>query len=834
MKRIVNKFSLGVLLWSLTALAWANGPFGGSATNDVAIKYLGEVFGHVPGALDGSGAGIMSQLFYVFNQGIMVVAAAWLVYSVTNMMLGSTLTHQGMQKHSVPMVAFRVALGMLMLVPNPINGYSAAQTVMMNVVVEGSNLADKTWSYALDYMNNGGVIYAPINAKNGTLTKNSLTSYMNSSGQGYIADVYQNEVCMYLSNSYREKLNPKDVGGQKYNLIAVEPQMQADGVTPNPATGKVFFPGYNDSTDPAQHGQSCGVVSVNYSMFKNATQTQYNQAFNAIYQMAMDIQPLAKAQAKYIIASQDSKTATPMSATVGGQMLFQAFYDYATLMKPVAGYVAVQANKSKTNFIQTAKDDGWFDAGSFYWNLARLNDAISSHPDPTTYTPTILHWAVPVTKIQTQIMAAKNSLGNSNPVNIWGNGMARAYNYISNLYTNASSSDEKQGVNGWKPGKVHGPSTAEQIYSWTGVGMVTNMLGITHFDDFDYQGAIKGAMGVVLNKLSSLMFDQTKNSYDPLVFVQQLGQSCMQATGDLWADTMSAATSWAGASARCAAQSGHFSQVSTQMGFVLPLLTAIAGSLFTAGFMLTFYVPLYPYLLFLFGSLGWLLTVVEAMTATPLVCFGMTHPEGHDFMGKAEQALMLALGVFLRPTLMVIGFIAGMLLSYIACDFVNTVLGRVFISAFAQPTTLNASGQPIYNGTTNWAPLDAVWLVVNGGVNKKVSGNYTGSQLADLILIPLLLVAYGMIMVEVVNQAFSAIHQVPDMVLRWIGGPVMQDQSEKYAQAIKSGMQQSAQKGGQLGGDMMAGKAKTKVARATDEGQTIGGVAKAGMQAEMG
>ena len=66
-----------------------------------------------------------------------------------------------------------------------------------------------------------------------------------------------------------------------------------------------------------------------------------------------------------------------------------------------------------------------------------------------------------------------------------------------------------------------------------------------------------------------------------------------------------------------------------------------------------------------------MIAVVESMVAAPLVAMGVTHPEGHDLLGKSEQAIMLLLGVFIRPSTMIIGLILSITLTYIMVGFFN-------------------------------------------------------------------------------------------------------------------------------------------------------------------
>jgi defect-in-organelle-trafficking protein DotA len=92
------------------------------------------------------------------------------------------------------------------------------------------------------------------------------------------------------------------------------------------------------------------------------------------------------------------------------------------------------------------------------------------------------------------------------------------------------------------------------------------------------------------------------------------------------------------------------------MSLGLPVVFAWIGVMVGIGFVTTYYVPLLPYIIFTFGSIAWLISVIEAMVAGPIVALGVTHPEGHDAFGKGEQAIMLLMNVFLRPAMMIIGY----------------------------------------------------------------------------------------------------------------------------------------------------------------------------------
>lgn len=198
------------------------------------------------------------------------------------------------------------------------------------------------------------------------------------------------------------------------------------------------------------------------------------------------------------------------------------------------------------------------------------------------------------------------------------------------------------------------------------------------------------------------------------------------------------------------------------MFFTLPLVIAVTAPMFVAGAILSVYLPLVPFMFFTFGIISWLIFVIEAMAAAPLVALGVTHPEGHDLMGKAEQALMLWLSVFLRPIAMVIGLIAGIVLLYIAVSVLNAGFGGVV--------------SDIFNG----APTSAFKGIV-------------------VILI------YTFIMVALVNQCFGLIYLIPEKIMRWLGLHPEGSDIPHLVESVKSGVtpfvQGTADGAGKVGGE---------------------------------
>jgi defect-in-organelle-trafficking protein DotA len=335
---------------------------------------------------------------------------------------------------------------------------------------------------------------------------------------------------------------------------------------------------------------------------------------------------------------------------------------------------------------------------------------------------------------------------------------------------------------------------------------------------------VPDVMSDIASKFAELAMPGSRGLSDPLYFMNQLGQALLSSAGNVWEQGSTQIQ-------MMAAWEGVWSQVlpgaSIFQAFISwwePVFIMVGGGFFVAGFMLCFYAPLYPFVLFLLGALNWLMVCVEFMIALPLVALGVTHPEGHDFLGKAEIALMLILSACLRPVLMIFGFIGGMVMSFIGFSAVNYMFSNVLVTVFGDFSKYGAKTPSV---------MTSIFGVVTGDFSGKtdqsMSGDhFTGHQTTDMLLIPLLMVFYGYLVVEVVHFCFTLIHQLPDQVLRWIGGPVGQDRTQGVADKIQSGVSSSAKQMSDTQGKsaMAAGKAS-----GAEVGGIIGGSLQLGMDA---
>jgi defect in organelle trafficking protein DotA len=218
------------------------------------------------------------------------------------------------------------------------------------------------------------------------------------------------------------------------------------------------------------------------------------------------------------------------------------------------------------------------------------------------------------------------------------------------------------------------------------------------------------------------------------------------------------------------------------IGFLLmgaPFILSIVAFVLGIGFSCAYYTPFLPYMIFTFGVISWLMAVIEAMVAAPIVALGVTHPEGEGIIGKGEAGLMILVNIFLRPSMMVVGYISGIAMCYVSVWIINSGFGQIE-TWVENPSTTSVVG----------------WV----------------SFIADIFCI----LIYTLLYINVVEKSFSLIYTLPDKILRWIQG----GQQEQHGQDIAQWTEQMKNKTSELGNE--AAKGFSAMSRTTGEGMGQG------------
>ena len=215
------------------------------------------------------------------------------------------------------------------------------------------------------------------------------------------------------------------------------------------------------------------------------------------------------------------------------------------------------------------------------------------------------------------------------------------------------------------------------------------------------------------------------------------------------------------------------------LGQLTPLILGGFGLMWTTGATFGVYVPLIPYLVFTTSGFGWMIAVVEAMVGAPLIALGLVHPSGEE-LGKAEGALVILANVFLRPTLMIFGFVLGASLLRAGIAFIN----YGFIPAL------------------------------------------TSSTLPSIMSIMAVLGLYTMLIVSIVTKSFSLIYLLPNQIMRWMGGQAESSDPSDMVKEAKGGFDEGAKKGQDIS-DASSKSVRDKGGQIAEKQSSVAGEGKA-------
>ncbi len=147
---------------------------------------------------------------------------------------------------------------------------------------------------------------------------------------------------------------------------------------------------------------------------------------------------------------------------------------------------------------------------------------------------------------------------------------------------------------------------------------------------------------------------------------------------------------------------------------------------FVAGFALAYLLPLFPFFRFFLAVLVWIGAIFEAIVAMPLVALAHLNPEPDGLAGDAKNAYYFLFNIMLRPVLIILGLVIGIIIFFIAVCMFNATFNIAVAGA---------------GGTSNHAVL---------------------SKIIYSIL-------YVFILYLTANHAFGMIDHLPNSMLRWMG-----------------------------------------------------------------
>lgn len=696
---------------------------------DYSVAYLSQIFGTVGNVLQGMSGQMMGHLFAIFNKGVMVVAAIWLGYTTLTISLRGAQEGSFMgQNRNVPVLLLRIALGFALIIPSSATGYSLLQDLFMKIVVQGVGLADYGWNAALSYMQLGGSLYIPpdtLNNDSGMITAAITGSAASGNTLAPVTQIFQDEVCMIKGEKWQKQMNANKPQTQSSGLFESVDSLVGLGSNHSVLdrkNGMIYFPGIgNSSSDKiTKKNAQCGYVTSYFAAESTVTgysdqQTQAMQMYSweALEQLVSGLLPAAKLYVDKIYSSTYSDcTQNATCASAQKEMnneVFTAILGYANLITPYQKILQDNAGNSDSGFIDTAKQEGWIMAGSFFWAIEQMNQHSSmisiSNLFPIAKAPLSFSNFMELTPLPETLLPdagiyVKNSASDLSV--LWST-------YVA-TQTNASAQSAAGNFS-------TGNSFVDIILSI----LTQNMSGVNSY------------------------FILGTSSYNPIVALMHEGHLMLQIAIGIWLYALIASVAIGLIVGICQSTSPGPTAYHGLLVWAKTIVSAICLALIVPGFILSYYVPIYPFAVFMFAAVGWMALVIEGVAAAPLVCMGLTHPENHDFLGSSQQALMLVLSIFVRPILMVIGLIVAMIVSFVAFRMLGSGFGIVFSDLFS-----SANSGSLLDALTSLSPVNIILA---------------------LFTMLMMYVIFGFMSMQIIEQSYKLIYQLPNNVTQWIGGP---------------------------------------------------------------
>lgn len=749
---------------------------------DKSLSYLGQIFGTVGNVIHGTSGQLLSKLFEVFNYAMVIVAACILIYTVIVSVVNTANEGEFLGKNTKSAwIILRAVLGIGILVPK-YTGYSLIQVFIMWVVVQGIGLADKAWSQAVDYLvDEGGVVYAEPGQ---TLEKGGMVNTFNVN-----KSILNSEICMYKLQALAEQ--DKADAAKKLLSDPNNPTLiaQAGKIIPE------YKPIWDDQAQTVSFGfpsstpdtlSACGQYSYAKTSDEADYFVQYKKA--GLQQTVMDMMAGAKTVAQYSTQSlNDAQLEILKNRVLSG--VLGATADYENIMTPALQRTSSDDQDNWKEHLKDAKDKGWILVGAYYWDLAKVNNKLQDNIKDYQAT---MNWGVTQDKLdkngvdgkavmdtltfaqqhvnlddtQRLLQILEDQVGTS----MTAENRAAVTQFMSSLTSPDPTVRERAIDQLQQLGqqlKQDSDSDMSKVFSGTSIAATVGTLGATGAGLYAVGMASPGVSVVLMSLWASLSalvgtwYGVMNSPGDPIVMITQLGNGMLIIAVSMWVVGSALLGAMTAIMSVMGSATGLAYGIQNGLKLFVPIVIGFIGVLFVNGMVLGTYVPMIPFMIFTFAAIGWLIAVLEAIVAGPLIAAAIAHPEGHDLLGQAQQTVQVLMGVFLRPVVMVIGFLAAMIICRVALRVVNAGFSHAV--------------------DTSMITLSGVNLFGVAGV----------------------MIMYTMIVISIINLVFTAgVVKLWETIWMWIGFHQPSSSTEQAMSEVKSGLHGGAQVMGDTAGGL--------------------------------
>lgn len=609
---------------------------------DLALKYMSNGFGvpltGVPVAtVDGVVEGFQ-KVMALYSMAMLVIAGFILLYIITAAIAATA--HEGRLgggSFNQVWAPIRMVVAIGLLVPLPMvagfNGYNSGQYIVMKLAEFGSGLATNLWvPFATSLANKSDVIATP-----------SVEPAAAS-----VLGVLRNEFCR-----------------ARYNLINSGLALGQPAVNIQPVTHGGIVTQYY-TTDADTTNAFCGATryekAINAGTLAVAVANGYETAYNAMRIKAENLAANLNANG-YIELYSD--TPGQGNETQIKQMFTTQFVSIVTdyqndLANVLNGTMTAQNTVANTEMTTQIQDAGWAGASLWFNAVARINGEIMSAAR-----------ALPSSSLpELKVSGSGTATYDSSLLNMMNEGVKKFNEFADNLsalipaYVGSSTAGQ---------GTIAGTINTSSVTT----GLATQDAGLAD------QGS--QMIGTILKSIFSTSFG------GPFGQIGQGAEAALSQINPL-AELASIGDWMINKSMLILALAAGTSLIPVMPMVVTMFLFLIATTGFGAGVMLFYVLPLMPFIRSMFGVVGWLLNVLEAIVAIPLIAVAHLSTKGEGISGDLSRtSYFMIFSIFLRPALLIVGLIAAMMMFTLSIGILNDMY-KAAILGFRGTGTGEAGG----------------------------------------------------------------------------------------------------------------------------------------------
>lgn len=630
-----------------------------------------------------------------------------------------------------------VAFGMIMPSGSGEGTFSVAQSLVMWMIIVGSNSATWVWEKGAEALATGTPVmpttvrydvnsYSPIIDTVFCSAVRSKLITRKDEQEPLVATVYKVSKDKKFTS---EPIKYSGLGG--VNLTdATKIVFYGCGVVNFPTASSAL-----DNTALENADQESAGFSQKSAKWEKALQTAFNQAVTSEFKGVL---AAAVTTSNYILEknlnAKDIDSANSQGtaeATAMKEKIEAAAVKYADVSKAFDTYYAnvrtkTTAGGADAGWKESMTKGGWMRAGAWFFEASRLQGFVQTLlgglSGTTKYSPTF---------------ALESSCGFNQGFSTCAAQNAEFQSWIGGMKDIRSAADEKSppqntitkngGVAKMELTKIVDGDVQqldENATKTISVNIAQTFIdALLWFGEDDARGTGGSTGGANSDNVTGMI--------SPFTTVSGIGRGLQQITVTIWsAGLITAGLLGVADNPLSGSVAGFFTlgasgAIAGVAKYMMGTLAPVVAGIGALAFMLAFAIPFMPVTVWIMLVCGYLVTVIEAVAAAPLAVIMLATPEGEGMSsGNFTKALQMVNAIILRPTLAIVGLFAAMTLSYAGFAIMN----------------------------------DLFWSVA------KMTTDMSIFEVMALIFI------YASLAFKVCEYMVSVIHKIPDQIMEWMGG----------------------------------------------------------------